>query len=110
MKKLIATGSFLALAGCISNGPRMPTEIAKGATSGIWTSQPAAQVQACVNQITRQNNNAHTRFLVNSNDTSKQVYATTISVFSDGRDDDALQEKVAAICAKAHYGIVTIDR
>ncbi len=99
MKKVCAGLTLgLALSGCVM-GSGYPTNLADGAYAGIWTSKPAADVRACIDRLSPPANPASAWYEVTSNDTSKKVYATTISIMERGSDVDATTEKVLLTCA-----------
>jgi hypothetical protein len=97
--KVLSAGMFAALllSGCASS-IRTPTRLADGASGGLWTSQPASEVQACIDRITAANPNGATRFSVASNDPEKVVYATTVSIFAEIQDQNPVVERVVIEC------------
>ena len=96
LKVVVAVATTLILCGC-SSGVATPTRLAKGANGGIWTSRPASEVQACIDQIATQESGS-TRYEVTTNDTSKTVYPTTVSVFDGGREGNSTTVKVVENC------------
>ena len=97
MKALVlGISSAFLVSGC-ATGPLTPTRIANGARSGMWTSRPALEVQACIDREVAKYPSSTTRFSVASNNTSKTVYATTVSVF-DNNNFSTLAARVAVIC------------
>lgn len=98
MKKAYAGLALsVALSGCIT-GSYGPTKLASGASSGIWTSRPADEVRACIEQAAQTSNPAAVQYEVTSNDTSKKVYATTVSIIDDARGRDKTTKQVLLTC------------
>ena len=95
-KFAVAAAVTFILAGC-SSGVGTPTRLAKGANGGIWTSRPASEVQACINQIAP-STSVGTRYEVTENDTSKTVYPTTVSVFNADSESNSTTVKVVESC------------
>ncbi len=85
-----------AAAGCTT--VETPTKLASGATSGMWTTSPPAEMQSCIDSVKSRFPNASTQFTVTGNDPAKVVYATTVSVFNNGHDHDPVEEAVVAQC------------
>jgi hypothetical protein len=98
VKKVYASLALsVALSGCIT-GPDAPTKLASGASSGIWTSRPADEVRTCIEQVTQTSKPAAVQYEVTPNNTSKTVYATTVSIIDDARGDDKTTEQVLRTC------------
>lgn len=96
MKKVCAILTLgLAVSACASS-PGYPTKLADGATSGIWTSVSANDLQACLDRTMAGANAVAVQ--VASNDMSKTAYATTISLTGPGQDINPVSEKILTTC------------
>lgn len=90
MKKL-AVLVLVAASGCTSVSG--PTKLARGADSGMWSSRPKAEVDACIARVAARGPDQG--FEVTANTRSKTPYTSTVSVF---QGDQSTSEAVARQC------------